>query len=144
MLGTSNSLSEFRQSRLQGCPIARQPIAWNAGARCPLATAWDSRPQIPSSGRSTADAIGGAEGDASRQKLKLLLVATRQHLASPDVRNLVSTLQAEETGFEISLEVADPATHPELLELHRLVATPALVKLEPPPKQVFEIGRAHV
>ena len=71
--------------------------------------------------------IGAVEGSSSQQKLKLLLVATRQHLASPDVRNLLSALQAEETGFEISLEVADPATHPELLELHRLVATPALV-----------------
>lgn len=81
--------------------------------------------------------IGAVEGSSSQQKLKLLLVATRQHLASPDVRNLLSALQAEETGFEISLEVADPATHPELLELHRLVATPALVKLEPSPKQVF-------
>jgi two-component system clock-associated histidine kinase SasA len=33
--------------------------------------------------------------------------------------------------------VADPALRPELLELHRLVATPALVKLAPGPKQVF-------
>ena len=102
-----------------------------------MATAWDSRHPIPSSGRTSADAAGAAESDPSRQTLKLLLVATRQHLASPDVRALVGALQAEETGFEISLEVADPATHPELLELHRLVATPALVKLEPLPKQVF-------
>jgi two-component system clock-associated histidine kinase SasA len=76
-------------------------------------------------------------GQATRQPLKLLLVATRQHLASPDLRTLVSTLQSEDNGFEVSLEVSDPARHPELLELHRLVATPALVKLAPAPKQVF-------
>jgi two-component system clock-associated histidine kinase SasA len=78
----------------------------------------------------------GGEAPA-RQRLKFLLVATRYHLATPDLRNLIAFLRGEESGFEISLEVADPALHPELLELHRLVATPALVKLEPLPRQVF-------
>jgi two-component system clock-associated histidine kinase SasA len=72
-----------------------------------------------------------------RQALKLLLVAANHHLASPDLRNLVQFLKGEECGFKVSLEVADPARQPELLELHRLVATPALVKLDPLPKQVL-------
>ncbi|MFM7635678.1 MAG: histidine kinase, partial [Cyanobacteriota bacterium] len=71
------------------------------------------------------------------QPLKLLLVAARHHLASPDLRNLLQFLKQEDCGFQVSLEIADPAVQPELLELHRLVATPALVKLEPPPRQVF-------
>ena len=71
------------------------------------------------------------------QALKLLLVASIHHLASPDLRSLVQFLNGEECGFKVSLEVADPARQPELLELHRLVATPALVKLDPPPKQVL-------
>ena len=69
--------------------------------------------------------------------LRLLLVATRSHLASPDLRNLVGALRQEDLGFEVSLQIADPAQNPELLELHRLVATPALIKLHPAPKQVF-------
>jgi two-component system clock-associated histidine kinase SasA len=85
---------------------------------------------------STLQAETGVDA-ATRQPLKLLLVATRSHLATPDLRNLISFLRTEESGFEISLEVADPAHHPELLELHRLVATPALVKLEPLPRQVL-------
>ena len=72
-----------------------------------------------------------------RQELKLLLVAANFHLATPDIRSLLHTLKTEDCGFEVSLEIVDPALHPELLELHRLVATPALVKLEPHPKQVF-------
>jgi len=64
-----------------------------------------------------------------RQELKLLLVAANFHLATPDIRNLLHTLKTEDCGFEVSLEIVDPALHPELLELHRLVATPALVKL---------------
>ncbi len=64
-------------------------------------------------------------------------MAGRHHLASADLRNLVQFLNTEDSGFEVSLDVADPARQPELLELHRLVATPALVKLEPLPKQVI-------
>jgi two-component system clock-associated histidine kinase SasA len=72
-----------------------------------------------------------------RQGLQLLLVAANHHLASPDLRNLFQLLKGDDVGFSVSLEVADPARQPELLELHRLVATPALVKLSPLPKQVF-------
>lgn len=78
-----------------------------------------------------------AEPATERQELKLLLVAAEHHLASSDIRNLLQFLKSEECPFKVSLEVADPAVQPELLELHRLVATPALVKLDPLPKQVF-------
>jgi two-component system, OmpR family, clock-associated histidine kinase SasA len=72
-----------------------------------------------------------------RQGLRLLLVAANHHLASADLRNLLQVLKNEDVGFSVNLELADPAQQPELLELHRLVATPALVKLSPLPKQVF-------
>jgi two-component system clock-associated histidine kinase SasA len=75
--------------------------------------------------------------EAQPQTLELLLVAANHHLASADVRGLISLLEQDTWGFRISLTVADPARQPELLELHRLVATPALVKLAPTPKQVF-------
>lgn len=71
------------------------------------------------------------------QELKLLLVADKHHLASPDLRQLVAWLNSEDCGFEVTLEIANPSQQPELLELHRLVATPALVKLHPMPRQVF-------
>lgn len=80
---------------------------------------------------------GDVDKPVARQALRLLLVATRQHLATPDLRRLIGFLRSEDCGFEVSLEVADPSLQPELLELHRLVATPALVKLAPPPRQVF-------
>jgi two-component system clock-associated histidine kinase SasA len=76
------------------------------------------------------------QGD-DRQGLRLLLVAANHHLASADLRNLLQLLKSEDVGFAVNLELADPAKQPELLELHRLVATPALVKLSPLPKQVF-------
>ena len=77
------------------------------------------------------------DGATERPELKLLLVATSYHLASQDLRNLIQFLKSEECAFKVSLEIADPGHQPQLLELHRLVATPALVKLDPLPKQVI-------
>jgi len=72
-----------------------------------------------------------------RQQLKLLLVASRQHLSRGDIRSLTEYLEREDFGFQVSLEFSDPSNNPELLELYRLVALPALIKLEPSPKQIF-------
>ena len=77
------------------------------------------------------------DGSKTRQELKLLLVAARHHLSGHDLRSLVQFLEREDLGFEVTLQVADPSQQPELLELHRLVVTPALIKLSPTPKQVF-------
>jgi two-component system, OmpR family, clock-associated histidine kinase SasA len=96
---------------------------------------------VPAAGdplRSTAPQTAEvSDAVAAPASLQLLLVASNRHLASADLRTLVGFLRSEECGCEVALEVADPARHPELLELHRLVATPALIKLAPPPKQVF-------
>ena len=78
-----------------------------------------------------------SDGATERPELKLLLVATSYHLASLDLRNLIQFLKSEECAFTVSLEITDPARQPQLLELHRLVATPALVKLAPLPKMVI-------
>ena len=89
------------------------------------------------SGEGSADVQEGGSPGGGPQRLRLLLLASPHHLATPNLRSLVSFLKEEDTGFDVTLEVVDPATQPELLELHRLVATPALVKLSPLPKQVF-------
>ena len=71
------------------------------------------------------------------QELQLLLVAARHHLSGQDLRSLVQYLERDDIGFDVTLQVANPSQQPELLELHRLVVTPALIKLAPSPKQVF-------
>lgn len=72
-----------------------------------------------------------------RQELKLLLVASRQHLSRGDLRSLIDYLDKDPSEFSITLQVSDPLEQPELLELHRLIAIPALIKLSPGKKQVF-------
>ncbi len=72
-----------------------------------------------------------------RQELKLLLVAARHHLSRGDLSSLIDFLEKEDCGFSVTLQVSEPSEQPELLELHKLIAVPALVKLSPSPKQVF-------
>ena len=79
----------------------------------------------------------GEDDPKGRQRLKLLLVAARHHLSGPDLRSVVHYLERDDVGFQVTLQVADPSQQPELLELHRLVITPSLIKLSPAPKQVF-------
>ena len=79
----------------------------------------------------------GEDEPKGRQRLKLLLVAARHHLSGQDLRSVVHYLERDDVGFEVTLQLADPSQQPELLELHRLVITPALIKLSPAPKQVF-------
>jgi len=70
-------------------------------------------------------------------KLNLLLVANRNHLSRGDLRSLIRFLESEDCGFDVSLQFSDPKEQPELLELHKLVAIPALIKIDPKPKQIF-------
>ena len=72
-----------------------------------------------------------------RRQLKLLLVASRHHLSRSDIRLSIEYLEKEDYGFNVTLDFSDPSENPELLELYRLVALPALIKSEPSPRQVF-------
>ena len=72
--------------------------------------------------------MNSAEANDRRQ-LKLLLVASRHHLSRGDIRALIEYLEGKDCGFNITLELSDPTENPELLELYRLVAIPALIKL---------------
>ena len=72
-----------------------------------------------------------------KKELKLILIAARNQLSSSDIKSLIAYLESDDCEFEISLQISEPAEQPELLELHRLVAIPALIKISPSPKQIF-------
>ena len=72
-----------------------------------------------------------------KKELKLILVASRNHLSRGDLKLLISFLESDKCEFEVSLQISEPKEQPELLELHRLVAIPALIKVSPAPKQIF-------
>ncbi|AIQ97660.1 Clock-associated two-component sensor histidine kinase SasA [Prochlorococcus sp. MIT 0801] len=64
-------------------------------------------------------------------------MVSRHHLSRRDIRSLIEYLEREDCGFNVTLNFSDPTDNPELLELYRLVALPALIKLEPSPRQTF-------
>ena len=72
-----------------------------------------------------------------KKELKLLLVAGRKHLTRGDLKALVNFLENDEIGFKVTLQIYEPSENPEILELHRIIAIPALIKLSPYPKQIF-------
>ena len=72
-----------------------------------------------------------------KQELQLLLVASSKHLSGSDLRSLIQYLEKGGSEFKVTLQLSDPSEQPELLELHRLVAIPALIKISPAPKQIF-------
>ena len=72
----------------------------------------------------------------NKRELKLLLVAGRNHLSRGDLRDLIKYLE-NESGFTVTLQICEPSENPEILELHRIIAVPALIKLSPYPKQIF-------
>ena len=72
-----------------------------------------------------------------KKELKLILVASRNNLSRGDLKLLISFLESDKCEFKISLQISEPKEQPELLELHRLVAIPALIKVSPAPKQIF-------
>ena len=63
-----------------------------------------------------------------KKELKLILVAARNQLSSNDIKSLIAYLESDDCEFEISLQISEPTEQPELLELHRLVAIPALIR----------------
>lgn len=87
--------------------------------------------------KSQKFAVPGQGETTQQQVLNLLLLAGPNQLAGADLRALLEFLEEQKGNFELTLTIADPQKQPELLELHRLVATPALIKLDPPPKQIF-------
>jgi len=72
-----------------------------------------------------------------KKELKLILVAGRNQLSSNDIKSLIAYLESDDSEFEISLQISEPTEQPELLELHRLVAIPALINVSPAPIQLF-------
>ncbi len=72
-----------------------------------------------------------------RQQLRLLLLAASHQLSKGDLTDLIGFLEGEDFGFDVTLEVIDPNDQPQLLEVHRVIALPALIKISPLPKQIF-------
>ena len=75
------------------------------------------------------------EGD--RVPLKLLLFIDKRPTLAKQVRKIKQYLKSLESEFQFQLEVVDIGEQPYLAEHYKLVASPALIKIAPPPQQML-------
>jgi two-component system clock-associated histidine kinase SasA len=69
--------------------------------------------------------------------LQLLLFVDDRRSSQKNVENLKNYLDSLTQDYQFQLEVIEIAQYPHLVEHFKLVATPALVKINPPPKQTL-------
>lgn len=69
--------------------------------------------------------------------LQLLLFVDRRPSSSEQIRKIRTYLQELRTDTPFDLEIIDVAEQPYLVEHFKLVATPALIKLHPEPRQIL-------
>ncbi len=81
--------------------------------------------------------MGAQKKIEQKKELKLILLAGRNHHSRSDLKSLIKFLESEDCGFTVSIQITVPRENPEILELHRIIAIPALIKISPSPKQIF-------
>ena len=75
------------------------------------------------------------EGD--KAPLKLLLFIDKRPTLARQIRQIKQYLKTLENEFQFQLEVVDIGEQPYLAEHYKLVASPALIKIAPPPQQML-------
>jgi len=69
--------------------------------------------------------------------LRLLLFIDKRPSMTEQVRHIRQYLKTLEDDFQFHVEVIDVGEHPYLAEHYRLIASPALIKVAPPPQQML-------
>lgn len=69
--------------------------------------------------------------------LKLLLFVDERYSSQDDIARIKDYLQGLKQEYSFALDIIDIKAHPHLVEHYKLVATPALVKISPQPRQTI-------
>lgn len=80
---------------------------------------------------------GFDKGTSNRVSLQLLLFVDERPSSQENIQQVQSYLQSLKTDYPFELQVIEIAEQPDLVEHFRLVATPALVKISPEPRQTL-------
>ncbi len=75
--------------------------------------------------------------ERGRVPLKLLLFIDKRPSLTPQVKQIRQYLKTLEDRFQLHLDVVDIGEQPYLAEHYKLVASPSLVKVSPPPQQLL-------
>lgn len=80
---------------------------------------------------------GSSETSESRVPLKLLLFIDKRPALAQQVRHIRQYLRTLEDRFKLHLDIVDIGEQPYLAEHYKLVASPALIKVSPAPRQLL-------
>ncbi|MEY2833674.1 MAG: hypothetical protein RLZZ574_2933 [Cyanobacteriota bacterium] len=77
------------------------------------------------------------QGSAEELLLQLLLFVDQRSSSEEQVQEIKAYLQSLRSNYAFKLDVVEIEKQPHLVEFFRLVATPALVKMSPAPRQTL-------
>jgi two-component system, OmpR family, clock-associated histidine kinase SasA len=77
------------------------------------------------------------QGGAEELLLQLLLFVDQRSSSEEQVQEIKAYLQSLRSDYDFKLDVVEIEKQPHLVEFFRLVATPALVKMSPAPRQTL-------
>ncbi|MGY6529199.1 MAG: histidine kinase [Cyanobacterium sp.] len=88
---------------------------------------------------SDSDPVFGKNNNTEQTKksLQLLLFVDNRHSSQKNIQEIKIYLQSLTNDYEFQLEVLEITKYPHLVEHFKLVATPALVKVNPAPQQTL-------
>ncbi|MEM7726792.1 MAG: histidine kinase [Cyanobacteria bacterium P01_A01_bin.45] len=72
--------------------------------------------------------------------LQLILFVDGRPKSKPQVQRIRSYLKEQQTQYDFELQIVDVGKQPYLAEHFKLVATPALIKIHPEPRQILAGG----
>lgn len=72
-----------------------------------------------------------------KNNLQLLLFVDNRHSSQKNIEQIKNYLHSLTVDYDFQLEVLEISKNPHLVEHFKLVATPALVKVNPPPQQTL-------
>lgn len=75
--------------------------------------------------------------NSSEQLLQLLLFIDERFTPQDNIQDIQSYLQRLKAEYKFTIKVVEISKQPQLVEYFKLVATPALVKISPAPKQTI-------
>ncbi len=77
------------------------------------------------------------EDNLSKNALQLLLFADDRPSSQKNIEEIKAYLDSLNKDYQFQLEVIEMGKNPHLVEHFKLVATPALVKINPPPRHIL-------
>ena len=77
------------------------------------------------------------QGNAEKLLLQLLLFVDKRSSSDEQVREIKSHLRSLHSDYSFKLDIVEIEKQPHLVEFLKLVATPALVKIAPAPRQTL-------